>query len=155
MTLRALSQCIPSADAMTEFGQRFGSVLRTRDTVLLEGDIGSGKTHFARAVLQSLMATPEDVPSPTFTLVQTYNLPIGTVWHADLYRLSDSSEVIELGLDDAFNTDICLVEWPERLGVLTPKHATKICFQVVGVDARRLTIEPGTVDWQARLEDLL
>jgi len=146
---------IPSADAMTELGQQFSTVLKSKDTVLLEGDIGAGKTHFARAVLQSLMDMPEDVPSPTFTLIQTYHLSIGTVWHADLYRLTDSYEIIELGLEDAFDTDICLVEWPDRLGTLAPSSALLIEFQTDPDDSRVLTFKAATGAWQTRLEGLL
>lgn len=140
---------------MSDFGQKFASVLQAGDTVLLEGDIGAGKTHFARAVLQSLMDTPEDVPSPTFTLVQTYELPVATVWHADLYRLSDSSEIVELGLDEAFDHDICLVEWPDRLGPWTPENALLITFQVADQDARRLTFQSAPDLWSKRLEHVL
>ena len=145
---------IPSADAMTEFGRQFSAVLRPKDTILLEGEIGAGKTHFARAVLQSLMDPVEDVPSPTFTLIQTYHLSIGTVWHADLYRLTDSYEISELGLEDAFDTDICLVEWPDRLGVLAPQSALLIEFHAEEDDSRVLTFKAASDAWKTRLEDL-
>ena len=72
------------------------------------------------------MAYPEDVPSPTFTLVQTYDTQAGEIWHADLYRLTSIQEIEELGLTDAFDTAICLVEWPDRLGSLIPDDALEI-----------------------------
>lgn len=110
------------------------------DVVLLTGDIGAGKTHFARCLIQSLLPTPEDVPSPTYTLVQTYTVPTGELWHADLYRLTDTSEVYELGLIDAFVDAICLIEWPDRLGDLAPP------------DALHLTLAQGTADDERLLE---
>ena len=96
--------------------------------VLLEGDIGSGKTHFARSLIHSLLEEPEDVPSPTFTLVQTYQAPEFEIWHTDLYRLSHPDEVFELGLIDAFETAVCLVEWPDRLSDLRPATALSLVF---------------------------
>ena len=97
--------------------------LRAGDVILLEGQIGGGKTHFARSVILALLDEPEDVPSPTFTLVQTYETRTAEIWHCDLYRLSHPDEVFELGLVDAFIDAICLVEWPDRLGDLRPASA--------------------------------
>ena len=98
--------------------------LTAGDTILLRGDVGAGKTHFARALIQSLLAMPEDVPSPTFTLVQTYETADGTeIWHSDLYRLTHPEEVDELGLTDAFETAICLVECAEPN---VPRHPDKL-----------------------------
>lgn len=115
-----------SPEATARFAARFGDILNPGDVVLLTGDIGAGKTHFARHLIQSLMVNLEDVPSPTFTLVQVYETRKGTIQHADLYRLSSPNEVTELGLWDAFGTDICLVEWPDRLGHDIPKNALSI-----------------------------
>ena len=93
------------------------ATLRPGQTILLDGPVGAGKTHFARAFIRARQGdAAEDVPSPTFTLVQTYDDPMGTeIWHADLYRLSDPSELAELGLDEALTDAICLIEWPDRL----------------------------------------
>ena len=101
---------LASPDATAALARRFGTVLRAGDTLLLQGDIGAGKSYFARALIQSLQDIPEDVPSPTFTLVQTYDTRLGELWHADLYRLGDPGEVEELGLTEAFTSAICLIE---------------------------------------------
>ncbi|WP_051285052.1 tRNA (adenosine(37)-N6)-threonylcarbamoyltransferase complex ATPase subunit type 1 TsaE [Nisaea denitrificans] len=100
---------------------------------LLSGGLGAGKSTFARAFIRRLIGADEEVPSPTFTLVQQYG-PFDRdgaeleVWHADLYRLGDPDEVLELGLDEAFATTICLVEWPDRLGSFAPKDAIELIF---------------------------
>ena len=119
----------------------------------MTGDIGAGKSFLARSIIQSHQSTPEDVPSPTFTLVQTYDTNLGEIWHADLYRLSGSDDVIELGLYDAFDTAICLIEWPDRLQDLAPAKALTIDFAMGDTDdARVLRITTPNADWQARLE---
>lgn len=90
--------------------------------LLLDGPVGAGKTHFARAFIRARQGdAAEDVPSPTFTLVQSYDDPLSVeIWHADLYRLTDPSELEELGLDEALDRAICLIEWPDRIEVVPP-----------------------------------
>ncbi len=106
----------------TLFAQDFGRQLQGGDVVLLHGDLGMGKSVFSRAVIRALYGDDAlEVPSPTFTLVQTYDAPVGCVWHFDLYRLSDPDEVYELGWEEAITDGILLVEWPERLGGLIPR----------------------------------
>jgi tRNA threonylcarbamoyladenosine biosynthesis protein TsaE len=134
---------------------RVGERLAVGDTLLLQGDLGSGKTHFARALIQSRLDVPEDVPSPTFTLVQTYHCADAEIWHADLYRLGHGDEAIELGLADAFETAICLVEWPERLGDLAPADALTVQFeQGEGADARDVSFHYSHKKWDARLANV-
>lgn len=101
--------------ATTLFGQQLGSVLRAGDTLLLNGPVGAGKSHLARAIIGSLLVEDEHIPSPTYTIIQTYQTTRGELWHADLYRLADSSELSELGLDEALGHAITLIEWPDRL----------------------------------------
>ncbi|WP_099825046.1 tRNA (adenosine(37)-N6)-threonylcarbamoyltransferase complex ATPase subunit type 1 TsaE [Oceaniglobus indicus] len=130
--------------------------LRAGDTLLLDGPIGAGKTHFARALIRAAQGPDgdKDIPSPTFTLVQTYQTPTCDIWHADLYRLTDVQEVMELGLDDAFESAICLIEWPDRLGDLAPAAALRLTLTVQGDTARQIVIE-GAADWSARLASVL
>ena len=109
----------------SRLARAFASLLVAGDTVLLEGPIGAGKSHFCRALIQSRLGRAEDVPSPTFTLVQTYQADV-EIWHADLYRLTHPDEVLELGLDEAFADAICLIEWPDRLGSHQPPGAIRI-----------------------------
>ena len=124
---------IASEDAMSDLGVRLAKRLRAGDCVLLSGPIGAGKTHLARAIIQSRLSAPEDVPSPTFTIVQTYQWPETEVWHIDLYRLVDSSELIELGLDSALETAVTLIEWPDRLPPeLLPDHVLRVDISPAG-----------------------
>lgn len=123
---RSLSFTFSEPYATAQAAVQLGAHLSEGDTLLLAGDVGAGKTHFARALIQSLLITPEDVPSPTFTLVQVYDTTTGPLWHADLYRLSTFDEVDELGLTEAFEQAICLVEWPDRLGRAAPRDALHI-----------------------------
>ena len=129
------------ADATARLGQWFAAHLRAGDCLLLEGQIGAGKSHFARAFIQARLGRAEDVPSPTFTLVQSYQADL-EIWHADLYRLSHPDEVLELGLEEAFDSAICLIEWPDRLGSLLPKGALRLRFTLEG-EGRRVAILPG------------
>lgn len=122
----ALSLFLPDDSATRRLGGVLAHMLRAGDVVLLHGGIGAGKTHLARAVIQYRLGRMEDVPSPTFTLVQTYDAKECEIWHADLYRLSHPNDVLELGLDAAFETAICLIEWPDRLGDLAPEDALTI-----------------------------
>lgn len=96
------------------------------------------------------------MPSPTFTLVQVYDAGPLEIWHADLYRLGHVDEVVELGLDAAFATALCLVEWPDRLGPLAPEGA--LWFRLApgeAEDARLLTLSSGNAGWADRLAGVL
>jgi tRNA threonylcarbamoyladenosine biosynthesis protein TsaE len=104
---------LPDLTATAALGARIARLLRPGDLVALKGDLGAGKTTMARAILAAL-GVEEKVPSPTFTLVQTYETPSLTVSHFDLYRLKHPSELAELGLEEALDHGAALVEWPER-----------------------------------------
>lgn len=143
---------LSDAAATDQFARALAAGLGAGDSVLLDGEIGAGKTHFARAVIQTFVA--EDVPSPTFTLVQMYEAPAFEIWHADLYRLSHPDEAIELGLLAAFETALCLVEWPDRLGMDRPKQALTLRILVSGA-GRLVELLSDNPAWQARLEGML
>lgn len=156
MVARTTNLVFHSPDATERFAHLLANNLEKGDTLLLSGPVGAGKSHFARTAIRSLLAHEEDIPSPTFTLVQTYEGRNGEIWHADLYRLSDSLEVLELGLTDAFSQAICIVEWPDRLGQLVPADALRLSFSMTEKDYEReveISWQDGT--WDKRLETVL
>lgn len=133
--------------ALTAIAARLAAVLRPGDVVALSGDLGAGKTSFARGVLRGL-GWGGEVPSPTFTLVQTYATS-PPVWHVDLYRLASADETEALGLDDAWDEAVVLIEWPERLGHRLPDTALRLRLDGAGDATRRLTATvPGS--WEGR-----
>ncbi|MBM3468815.1 MAG: tRNA (adenosine(37)-N6)-threonylcarbamoyltransferase complex ATPase subunit type 1 TsaE [Alphaproteobacteria bacterium] len=108
--------------------------------IALWGDLGTGKTTFARTLIQALTNENVDVPSPTFTLVQIYDSTKGEIWHCDLYRLKAAEEFIEIGLEEAFHSSICLIEWPERLGDFLPHHRIDMVFKIINETTREITV---------------
>lgn len=150
-----ITLALNSPDQTADFARSLGAQLGAGDTILLSGNVGAGKTHFARALIQSLLAAPEDVPSPTFTLVQVYDAASGLeVWHADLYRLTDPTETEELGLTDAMEQAICLIEWPDRLGALRPADPLDITLSEADAeDHRTLTATWLGERWDTKMID--
>lgn len=130
-------------------GRAFAAFLQPGDVIALQGEVGAGKTHFARAFIRARQGEwAEDVPSPTFTLVQTYPDPMGTeIWHADLYRLGDVGELVELGLEDAMPDAVTLIEWPEKGGDLPGALTISIEPEPTDPDLRRITLSGNPTRW--------
>ena len=150
---------LPDEAATAAFAARIAALARPGDVIALRGELGAGKTSFARAFIRSRAGDDEIVPSPTFTLVQVYELPDLSIWHVDGYRLRQPDEAWELGLEDAFRDGVSLIEWPERLGSLVPERRLEITFEHGGgshgaaPEARRAIIDAGP-EWAARLNAL-
>ena len=124
------------------------------DVIALKGDLGAGKTTFARGFIRA-RGSEEEVPSPTFTLVQVYELAPTAIWHFDLYRIASPEEAWELGIEDAFAEGISLIEWPERLGPLLPQRRLEIEFLFGDQpEARRVVLDAGE-GWQKRLAGIV
>ena len=134
-------------------GRRIADVLRRGDTVTLSGGLGAGKTALARSIIRRFLPR-EEVPSPTFTLVQTYDTPAFSIWHVDLYRLKAKSEVRELGLDEALDTGVLLIEWPDRMAELLPRDRLDIAFELEDHASERLVKIVARGSWVPRLETL-
>ena len=141
------------------FGTAIAGVLKPGDCVLLEGPLGAGKTALARALLRAAMGDPAlEVPSPSYTLVQTYHAPTLTLHHLDLWRLDGPDGLAELGWDE-MRRDVMLIEWPERLKSWQPAAALTVSLSVEqeefgqdGHQRRRASVEgwPGRkVPWSA------
>jgi tRNA threonylcarbamoyladenosine biosynthesis protein TsaE len=144
-----LTIALPDLDATAALAARLAPLLRTGDALLLHGDLGVGKTAFARALVRALGITG-DVPSPTFTLVQSYLTPHLTISHFDLYRLKSADELEELGWDDARADGVVLVEWPERAADFMPPDALTLTF-ALDADQQRSCVITAPPAWQARL----
>jgi tRNA threonylcarbamoyladenosine biosynthesis protein TsaE len=132
------------------------SVSTAGDVIALSGVLGSGKTVFARGFIRALTGPDEEVPSPTFTLVQIYPSDAGSIHHFDLYRLKDAEEAWELGIEDAFADGISLIEWPERLGTLLPPARLEVVMAADDdgdPEFRRLGLRGG-LSWRDRLATL-
>ncbi len=137
-------------------GARLAAQAREGDVFALDGDLGAGKTTLARGFIRALTTPDEEVPSPTFTLVQTYDTPAFTIWHFDLYRIGEPAEVVELGWDDALAGGVSLVEWPGRLGSDFPAAALQIRLvphQSGAAEGRRAQISGPAMHWGTRLDD--
>ena len=118
-------------------GARLAELLRPGDVVTMTGDLGAGKTTLVRGILEALGHEGE-VPSPTFAIVQPYEELDPPIWHADLYRIDDPSELAELGLD-SLGHSVLLVEWPERAGEGAWPDALRLTLEITGPERRRLT----------------
>jgi len=119
---------LPDSGATLALGRRLGARLAAGDVVCLSGGLGAGKTTLARGAIEAWTGRDEDAPSPTYTLVQTYEGARGELWHVDLYRLQRPDDAWELGLEDAFASAACLIEWPERLGDGLPSDRLDIAL---------------------------
>jgi tRNA threonylcarbamoyladenosine biosynthesis protein TsaE len=143
MLLRASSRhiALPDLHATEALAAALVRLTRPGDAILLEGELGAGKTEFARGFLRAAAADPAlEVPSPTFTLVQEYDTRLGRIHHFDLWRLAGPAALDELGWDEARDA-IVLVEWPDRLGPLRPADALTIALEAGDTpDERRATL---------------
>jgi len=142
---------LDSEDDTRALGARLAKHLKRGDVIALHGDLAAGKTTLARGLIQALLGPDEEVPSPTYTLVQAYDAPDFPVWHFDLYRLEDPAGVLELGWEDT-QTGVALIEWPERAGHYLPAGRLDVFLEISG-EARRARLEPAGEGWQERLDE--
>ncbi|HVY84544.1 MAG TPA: tRNA (adenosine(37)-N6)-threonylcarbamoyltransferase complex ATPase subunit type 1 TsaE [Caulobacterales bacterium] len=141
---------LPDAAATHALGFRLGQALTRGDVVCLVGGLGAGKTTLARGAIEAWTGHGEEAPSPTFTLVQTYEGEKGGLWHADLYRLKRAEEAFELGLEEAFADAACLIEWPERLEGALPADRLDIELEPMGEGRRAVLTGRGA--WRTRVD---
>ncbi len=140
---------LPDESATRALGAKLAVVVKAGDVVVLEGDLGAGKTTLVRGLIQAA-GGKEAVPSPTFTLVQQYDLESFYVWHFDLYRLKRPQDIWELGLEEALDEGVSLIEWPERAGDLLPDDRLTIHLTHQG-QGRNAQIK-GSSNWEHRIE---
>lgn len=144
---------LPNLAATERLAAAVAGLVQSGDVIALEGDLGAGKTAFARALINARIG-PVEVPSPTFNLVLTYDGADGlSFWHFDLYRLERPEDALELGLDEALDTAVSLIEWPDRAGSLLPADRLAVRLTITG-DALRHALIDAPPDWAARLGDV-
>ena len=149
-------------EATTAFGHSFAQLLDGGDLLALSGDLGAGKSTFARALisqcLEDIGQPVSDIPSPTFTIVQSYPWPSDKdqgreIWHIDLWRIDDPEELIELGFEEAIGRHAMIIEWPDRLGGYLPDDGLMV--DITACDdgaARMITMTSPSKTWMARLD---
>lgn len=156
------AQCVftlGNEGATAALARALAGLARPGDVIALRGDLGAGKTVFARAFVNALpdasgKTDEETVPSPTFTLVQIYDRRPAPVWHFDLYRLETADEVYELGIEEALHEGISLIEWPERMERLLPRTRLDVILSFAGGETARRAELVGGGDWPGRLKGL-
>jgi tRNA threonylcarbamoyladenosine biosynthesis protein TsaE len=136
-------------DVTAALAQRLADICKVGDVFALSGTLGAGKSIFARAFIKKLTKA-EEVPSPTFTLVQTYDGGNFDIYHYDLYRLENPMEIFELGVEDAFYSGVSLVEWPEKMGGFAPRNMWNINIEITA-DGRKITIATDEEEKMKRL----
>lgn len=155
-----LGVALPDEAATAALAAKIAALAHAGDVIALSGDLGAGKTVFARGFIRSLPGAEgaagqaEDVPSPTFTLVQIYERAPAPVWHVDLYRLETPEEVYELGLEEAYEEAILLIEWPERMGNLLPREHLEVRLDHGPTPGARRATLVAAGSWVARLRVL-
>lgn len=146
---------LPDAEATTALGQVIAPLLTAGDSLLLYGPLGMGKSTLARGLIRAMTTPDEDVPSPTFTLVQFYESD-PPVAHFDLYRLTRPEEAFEIGLDEALDEGCAVIEWPERLGDDPGRFlgADQLIIEISEQGDGRLATVSGVGRWETRLKEL-
>ena len=148
---------LADADETAALAARLAELVGAGDVVALWGDLGVGKTAFARGLIRAAGDADEEVPSPTFTLVQIYDAGAAPIWHFDLYRLNGPEDIWELGFDDALEEAVSLIEWPERLGRQLPLRRLDVELAFAperGATARRARLIGRGPDWARRVARL-
>ncbi len=147
-----------SLEKMQHIAETLASLVRRGDCIALEGDLGAGKTTFARFFIRALVPELREIISPTFMLVQTYTLPdvpTTTLYHADLYRLEEEGEMEELGLEEAWQEGICLIEWPQNGASYLPEEMLSLHFTLEKRPNTRMLMVKGSAGWQPRIHEFL
>lgn len=142
----------PDEASTVIFGRKLAQMAKQGDVFALFGTLGMGKSVLARAFIQSLTGA-EEVPSPTFTLVQSYDAPDFEIFHYDLYRIKSPEEIFEIGMEEAVYQGVSLIEWPEMMGGYLPRN----CFRVEITpqkDGRKITISTASEEKRQRLAEL-
>ena len=150
-----LSMHVTDEAATERLGRTLADALVEGDCLLLDGPMGAGKSHLARAIIRARLGDPDaEVPSPTYTLLNAYDADGVEILHGDLYRLASADEIEELGLDDAVGRAIILLEWPDRWASPPPRRMSVSIAVAPGGRGRDITFEPHGANWSAVVQTL-
>jgi len=154
--MKELSRTVNLSDeaATRRLGAALAALARPGDVIALRGTLGAGKSTLARAFIRAVTTPDEEVPSPTFTLVQQYDGEAGLIWHFDLYRLEKPEDALELDIEEAFAEGISLIEWPDRLGRHLPRRRLDITLAAGDDEGGRTVTLTATGPWAARLGEI-
>lgn len=154
ITMPLFELFVQNESEMRELGAQLAAILQCGDKIALNGDLGAGKSTLARAIIHASCEV-EDVPSPTFTLVQSYDTKSGDqIWHFDFYRLEHEDEAYELAIEEAFENAICLMEWPEKIGSLIPDDTLWLNIEPMN-ETRRKIVFHAPPDWITRIKTIM
>jgi len=124
-----------------ELASKIANDIKPNDILTFSGDLGAGKTFLCREIIKNLCGQETKVISPTFNLLQTYDYKNCSIYHFDLYRLKHTSEIYELGIEEAFSGHICLIEWPELINNILPEDSMHINIEISGNTQRKISIK--------------
>ncbi len=143
-----------SEEDTCRLARQIAKIAKVGDIFALNGTLGMGKSVFARAFIKYL-TDAQEVPSPTFTLLQIYQAANFDIYHYDLYRIKSPEEIFELGIEEAFYTGVSLIEWPEKMGIYTPKNIIEVNFSQVTNQQRKICINTNNNDMAMRLQSIM
>lgn len=141
---------LPDINATAKLAQLIAQQIEKTDSICLRGDLGTGKTAFARMLISALAGSEVEVLSPTFTLVQPYDLPNFTIWHYDLYRLKNFNEIYELSIEDAL-FDVSIIEWPEIIENILSENRLDIYFSFSDKESSREALLVPFGKWHSKI----
>ena len=137
-----------------QFAHKLAPMLQPKDIILLRGDLGVGKTTLTRNIINEIGLQKEEVPSPTFTLLQTYDTKCGPLYHFDFYRIRKPEEIYELGIEDAYAEGITIIEWGEKMGYLEPVKRALLISMTMNGEERTFTLQASHPSWLDRMARL-
>lgn len=152
--MKTLTFISKSEEQTVAFAKKIAKKADFGDVFLLNGTLGVGKSVFARAFIKELCGENQEVPSPTFTLVQMYDYKDSYIWHFDLYRIKEADEVVNLGIDDAFAEGVSLIEWAEKLENYTPINAIDVDIEQTDDTKRKITVKTTDFEFGRKIQEL-
>jgi len=141
MHIKNTEYILHNEEDSTHLAIQIANNIKPGDVLTFSGDLGAGKTFFCRQIIKQLCGSKTNVTSPTFNLLQIYDWNDCSIYHYDLYRLQDISEIYELGIEEAFTSNVCLIEWPELIDNILPNDTIVINIEIVDDNKRRVFVK--------------